>query len=191
MVSRRKAYISWGYKHVDISRGYRSMSLAEVMVSRVCLLLYILNARSATWLYEQPASTLLFEHPRMQFLFRQHSCFRVHTWMGSFGGDSPKATYLYSNKASVGTLRRSLQFDCVRPASTAVKYCAADGTPRVSGGPDLKRTQSYTPEFAWETLRMWECTPQTQAEPALPQKECSYSDPWFDARLDDVFKALT
>ena len=64
-----------------------STTIAEVMVSRVCLLLYIMNARCATWLYEQPASTLLFEHPRMQLFFQQHQCYRVHTWMGSFGAD--------------------------------------------------------------------------------------------------------
>ena len=161
------------------------------MVSRVCLLLYIMNARSATWLYEQPASTLLFEHPRMQLFFQQHQCYRVHTWMGSFGAPCPKASYLYSNRDSVGSLKRCLAVDCLRSVSTAVKYCDAEGSSRVSGGPDLKGTQSYTAEFAWETLRMWEQTPQREAVPAEPMKVDFYSDPWFDACLESVFQVLT
>lgn len=72
-----------------------------------------------------------------------------------------------------------------------MKYCGADGSSRVSGGPDLKGTQSYTAEFAWETLRMWEQTPQREAAAAEPLKVDSYSDPWFDARLESVFEVLT
>ena len=47
-----------------------SVSDANVTVSRVALLVLLAVARGACWAIEQPASSLMPEHPRMQMLVR-------------------------------------------------------------------------------------------------------------------------
>lgn len=41
------------------------------------------------WLYEQPQSSLLWQHPRMQQYISKRTVFKSHMWMGAFGAASP------------------------------------------------------------------------------------------------------
>ena len=78
------------------------------MVSRMTLILYILQAKNIFWLYEQPSSSILWCHPRMEEFIKRHPAWRCFTWMGGFGADSPKGTTLWSSRPAVRKLARSL-----------------------------------------------------------------------------------
>lgn len=45
---------------------------------------------------EQPARSLMQEHPRWRDLCRRVRVFRTHVWMGDFGAETPKPSWLYS-----------------------------------------------------------------------------------------------
>lgn len=68
------------------------------MVSRVCLCLYVLTTLGAPWFLEQPASSLLERHPLFQFLCRRFAIYKVHVWMGAYGADCHKPSWVYGNR---------------------------------------------------------------------------------------------
>ena len=169
---------------------------AKVMVSRMALILWVLQSRDIFWLYEQPASSVLWYHPRMQELLNSLDCFRCFTWMGSFGGHSPKGTVLWSSRPGVKKLARVLP-DREWEAEMTTKSFKANGDVAVTGGRDLKKSQSYTADFAMSTLAVW----LEEREPKVPDLEkislpnfwapLSKKNRWVDAQLDEVFQYLS
>lgn len=170
----------------------------KVMVSRMTLILYILQCKDVFWVYEQPTSSLLWHHPRMESFIRAQDAFRTFTWMGSYGADSPKGTTLWGSKPGVKKLARNLPQKqwC---AEMTKQSTLSNGKLSISGGRDLKKSQAYTAQFGLATLATWlEETFQTYDPkllenaniPALwapiPKK-----DRWEDARLLEVFQFLS
>ena len=66
----------------DISK--KQVGEANKMVSNLVLLLYLLTARGAWWIVEQPARSLLEEHPRWAAMVKKIPVFRTHVWMSDF-----------------------------------------------------------------------------------------------------------
>ena len=79
---------------------------------------------------------------------------RAWTWMGAFGGRSPKGTTLWSSRFAVHKLNRSLP-DKVWSHEMTKKTILSNGKLSISGGRDLKSSQAYTPEFGFSTLSVW------------------------------------
>jgi hypothetical protein len=67
---------------------------ANCMVARCCIIIYLAAARLVTTMVEQPASSLMEKHDRMLTLMSKLSWRTVRTYMGSFGGETMKATMM-------------------------------------------------------------------------------------------------
>ena len=166
------------------------------MVSRMCLVLYILQSKDVFWIYEQPASSLLWHHPRMTEFIGLFDAWRCFTWMGSYGAESPKGTVFWSSRPGIKKLGRNLP--CREwTAEMTTKKATASGGVSVTGGKDLKKSQAYTTEFAMSTLSVW----LGEREPTTPNLEdvelpkiwnpIPKKDRWDDADLSEVFQYLS
>lgn len=162
------------------------------MVARMALIVWLLESKMCFWLYEQPHSSLLWEHPRMQDLVKRLKIYRAHIHMGSYGATSPKPTFLWAPTISVYKFSLPLPQDQTWEP-TVTKTTRADGSTCVTGNGHLKSTQTYPKEFGLATLRVW--------KNAIKKKEVVYSGPpmsvwnpkdmWKDAQLDEVFQYLS
>lgn len=160
------------------------------------LVLYILAAKEIFYVYEQPGSSLLWCHPRMEEFFQRNMAYRVWTWMGAFGAKSPKGSVLVSSCKDIMKLCRPLpQRQWVGLADKTTKQ----GKVTVSGNKFLKSSQEYTPAFGRAILSTWlgvELAPElawdTVRKPDRVWKTLrSKADRWDDANLDEVFVYLT
>lgn len=170
--------------------------VSEVMVSRMTLILYILMSKNVFFLYEQPGSSLLWVHPRMEAFFNSCLVWRAWTWMGAFGHDSPKGTCLISSRAAVGKLSRALP-DKQWGKQMTTKTVGSNGQVSVTGGKDLESSQQYTDEFGLSTLSVWLQEPKV---PVPGKKGVIIPDIWAplpknqrweDAELTKVMQFLT
>lgn len=175
-----------------LGNGSKTVEAANVMVSRMTLVLWLLQAKSIVWLYEQPTSSILWFHPRMTEFIRRQCAFRTHTYMGSFGAASPKGTVLWGSRPETKFLSRNLPTD--REWSTDITKKSESG---VSGGPGLKKSQAYTPEFGLATVEMWrQCCPCSSwdlTKDMIPDMWAHQSkkERWEDAKLTEVMQYLT
>lgn len=94
----------------------------------------------ATWIIEQPVSSLLWRHPRVRLAMRGLRVFKHFLWMGHFGGKSPKPTHLLSNKGWVCGLSGERPTSH-GPSVTTTRYIDKAGKRRCTGTKDLKPTQ--------------------------------------------------
>ena len=70
-------------------------------VSRVAILIRYLIMKSVVWVLEQPAGSLMPQHPRMQDIFADFTVWQCFLHMGAYGGISAKPTWLWSCHAWV------------------------------------------------------------------------------------------
>lgn len=123
---------------------------SKAMVSRMTLVVYLLEARACVWLYEQPMTSLLWQHPRMQDLVRRVLVYQTQMWMGSYGAESPKSTCLWSccpcSSFSVPLPKDKTWISLVN------KSAKSDGTISVSGNSKLKGSQAYPAGFGHATV---------------------------------------
>ena len=185
------------------NENHGSVRAANVMVSRVALLQYVLEAKRVFWLWEQPASSIQIEHDRMQefvvnMKLAKSPVLRTFTWMGAFNAESPKGSYLYSTHPDVAKFTRALPTDFVA-SNLNVSHAFVDpaGKTRTSGGAGLKNTQGYTREFAEATVAVFdecqlpELRPITRAPPVNIFHPCHATDSWEDAHIIEVLQFLT
>jgi len=131
--------------------GRAAVAAANVMVSRMVLHLYMLVARGVWWILEQPATSLLEDHPRFQAFLRQHTVYRGTIRMGAFGADSEKPTWLYSNHPWI----REIDMLCSRwwheglgKVSLTTVLVRADGSRATTGEKrEMKESQHYPEAF--------------------------------------------
>ncbi len=165
-----------------------SQKVAEgnLMVSRTTLLLQYFVAQVILLLLEQPISSVCKLHDRLREFIAKLRLGTATTWMGCFGADSAKGTWLCSNSQCVLTyLTRTLvrsEHNFSKKQVTIPHYSGG-----VTGGPALKETQEYTEEFCVEVL---EAVTRTSFEtlvidvpsPGVPQ----VTDLWEDANASDI-----
>ena len=162
------------------------------MVARMAIILWVLESKMAFWLYEQPHTSMLWLHPRMQQVIRALKVFRTHMDMGSFGAASPKPTHLWAPCPEVS--RFSLPLPDREWESMVTKKVMPDGRIQVTGNQHLKNSQTYPREFGYATLRVWKTVPKREF-PAERKAPCSVwstpKDSWKDANLTEVFQFLS
>ena len=147
------------------------------------------------WLYEQPHTSLMFEHPRMQQIIKSISVYRCHMHMGSYGAASPKPTFLWSPSPTVLNFALPLPHD--RQWETMVdKKTMPDGSVQVSGNSKLKGSQTYPREFGFATVRVWKTSPKREPVVGKPRpleiwKPLSKRDMWTDANLTEIMQYLS
>ena len=160
-------------------------------MSRMSLILWVLEAKRCLWLYEQPQTSLLFQHPRMQQFVESCVVFKIHCWMGSYGASSPKGTHLWGPHADIQKF--ILPLPCKTWAPLVTKKTLADGRVQVSGSSDLKGSQAYPPAFGHATVGVWKMAVERPLPPVkkLPKIWGGKVDKWPDADLSDVFQFLS
>ena len=146
------------------------------------------------WLYEQPHTSLMFEHPRMQQLIKAMSIYRCHMYMGSYGAASPKPTFLWSPSTTV--INFSLPLPDREWESMVDKKTMPDGSVQVSGNSRLKGSQTYPRQFGLATVRVWRTAPKRDLPVAKPQpfnvwQPLSKRDMWSDANLTEIMQYLS
>ena len=77
---------------------------ANKMVSRTVLLLWIASWRGVTWVLEQPISSVMGEHDRLQQLFQGMVVYRTRASQGAFGGETKKVLKFWGNHPWIGEL---------------------------------------------------------------------------------------
>ena len=130
----------------------------NLMVSRMCLIWFIVRMRESLYLLEQPSSSMMFDHPRVSE--RRALGGTTRTWMGCFGAPTAKPTKLGSNDFMLVARLHRRMTTAVRSLlnSDGVTTVEEDvfGHKHVTGGPALKGTQEYTPQFAAAVVRSWQ-----------------------------------
>ena len=105
---------------------------------------------------EQPWSSIVFEHPRWQYLERRlgHLLHYVECDMGVYTLDLVKksvlvgtAPYLSNLGKAITPEGRRIVLENPKKKKTATKYIDKDGKPRSQGGPDLKGTENDSMSF--------------------------------------------
>ena len=139
------------------------VSNANLMVSRCVVLLWLFYARNVWVVLEQPASSLLQEHPRVQEMLHQGlRLYRLHLHMKDYGAPTKKPSWLYSFHewvCEIGDYQAEPQELYRGPKKEmAVKHGSS-----VTGCKDLKDSQTYPRPF-------WSC-PQ-QCLPPPPRRAC-------------------
>ena len=128
--------------------SYRSVQDGNLLVSRLALVLRLLDALGIWWCFEQPAGSLMQYHPRVQALFRDVQVWRVTIDMWSFGGDTMKRLWIYSNRRWIRELRQyKLDRGSERPSKSLVTIRNLHGRKTYTGNKDLRKSQAYTEYF--------------------------------------------
>jgi hypothetical protein len=177
----------------------RNVFAANVMVSRVALLMCVLTARCCHWGLEQPDTSIALFHPALAWLRSVMAkefagSWFVRSYMCHFGHACLKGSFFVASSPFIVRLRRR------RPPTRFVKDLAKvvrkhklkSGNRSVSGGgAKLKRTQDYTREFSEALLDAWGC--KDTVDPAMAEEcrerlaDIDYADdPWRDLCLEDV-----
>ena len=83
-----------------MGRDVPSVRAANLMVGRVCVLLYLLQAKGVFWMLEQPVGSLLERHPAFQRIMGLPGCQmrRISTAMSWFGAPARKPTWVYASR---------------------------------------------------------------------------------------------
>jgi len=147
---------------------------ANVMVARMVWLVLWGIIRGVHWILEQPISSLMGCHPKMVLLrtladLHVIEMDHVTGWMGKHGAMTPKATKWWGSRDLCplgGTLTKEDR-DILPGASTVVKGYNADGSVKVSGGPQLKETQTYTHGYGEVVASLHLLARETHGPPAF------------------------
>jgi hypothetical protein len=70
----------------------------------MCLLVYLMMAKTVLVLWEQPKGSMMESHPRFSELIAKFRMFRCYLTLWDFGGESAKPLWIYSQKPWVGEL---------------------------------------------------------------------------------------
>ncbi|CAK9093449.1 Uncharacterized protein SCF082_LOCUS43965 [Durusdinium trenchii] len=137
----------------QVSASNQKSTSFKEMVAKMTLILYILESRRCYWCYEQPSSSMLWSHPRMQAFFKKVTCFKAFTYMGAYGASTPKPTHLVASRASVWKFCRTLPEK--EWGELVTKKTMPDGRVSVTGSSAMKGSQAYTEAFGLATLATW------------------------------------
>jgi hypothetical protein len=123
-----------------------SVSEANIMVSRVCLIIMICLAKGVFFVCEQPRGSLLQLHPKFQRLVKTVNLVRKHIFMKDFGGKSDKPTWLYTTHPCIDDIDL-FKVPYKGTVESLVKRDNTHGKERITGNGKLKQSQHYPPAF--------------------------------------------
>ena len=119
------------------------------LVSRVVLLLEVAHQRRVVYIIEQPESSLMWSHPRLQKTIKRHMASDIHMHMGAFGGPTPKGTVLMGTAPYLGhleklvTKRDKCDMKLKDNSDMTRNYLDANGEKRFTAGPKMTASQAY------------------------------------------------
>ncbi len=183
-----------GYAHSSTAQG------ANIMVSRVMLLMWLAIHRGIIVMLEQPVSSLMQHHHRFQDLIRANRLWVSKHTLGLFYGESAKPIMLFCNWPFVNGVN-DYQARAWCPVSSGVYTAHVDdlGRKRTTGASGLKATQAYPREFGRAVARVYD-EHRAEVLAAIPAVSLmpldmdmlygSCDDTWGDANLDGVLGLL-
>ncbi len=174
---------------------------ANKMVTRCALLIWLVRFRGCSWVIEQPRSSVLIAHDRLQEIVMKTRVWWTRACMGAFRGTTLKPLQFWSGDQWISELskhkvsfkhkfKRSVTYKTYMNKRGAIKH---DGKQAA-----LKKTQSYTRRFGRVIANIFEqnwVAPATAGRAAGDDdasllKMISSDDRWEDAQLDSVFAFL-
>ena len=177
---------------------YGNVAVANLMVSRMCLLQLVAFSRFGIMLLEQPASSIMPLHRRMaQSPFKD--MWKVFLHMGSYGAKSAKPTWLYGSELLIMlplrrpmTPEQKLALDNSHIVSVEYESSGKMAVTGKTGHGGLKSSQEYTPEYAEAALSSYENwrkshAPDIQDLLVAASSDSDYSDgedAWDDCELE-------
>ena len=120
----------------------KGVALANLIAVRCVLLVLLAMARKVHWILEQPSSSVMALQPRFKELFAKHKIITTFTWMGMFGGETPKATVLYSSSPWTSHLKKVLNrqlFSTDATPKTVKEYTDKNGLQRATRHESLQQ----------------------------------------------------
>lgn len=82
------------------------VQVGNLLAARTALLAWLVSWRHGWWIIEQPSSSVMIDHPRMQQLVSHHTVYKHVVCMAWYGGTSMKRTHLYSNAMFLAEMDR-------------------------------------------------------------------------------------
>ena len=123
----RRNPLDYRGKHTE----HEYIAEANKQVSRLCLLIIFAAYRGVIWILEQPRSSLLQYHDRMQGIISNFNVWAVEVCLGSYGAATEKPVKLFSNARWVEELvaphDRGSGSAVAPEDATAVRYLDAAG----------------------------------------------------------------
>lgn len=168
---------------------FPSVQKANLMLSRVVLLLTVIMHHRGHWVIQNPISSLIDYYPRLEEFLRYRAHFKVTTWLGMFGATTPKAVKLFSDDGFVQHLVRKLDRSKFAPSNTTIRYRDGAGKMRYKGSSTLKARQTYPRNFGRHVALAWDT--YAVRNPEYLQLIDWDPDHWADAKLDSVEEWLT
>lgn len=185
-------------------------SASAIMGNRMCarsaLLFLFCTAKQGWAVIEQPISSVLASHPAARFLQDLADAFSwcgwhvANSYMGAFGGATPKMHRFFSNHRLVHALSRD------RPSLSSFGSASRDVTRvdevvnsegrivkrKITGAPGLKGTENYSDEFGEAVVQTWESFAGLTQDPVdLDVEPVPFSpSAWEDLCMDDVLQML-
>ena len=119
------------------------------------------------WCWEHPQSTVAHKTAWMKVVQQIRDIMKVHTWQGMFDGPTMKPTFLFSWSQFHAKMKRTMP----RDEATSGRWDSTEGVThlppspsgrlRVSGNPQLKRSQRYPEQFCGRSTTPSRTAPTT------------------------------
>ena len=180
------------------------VSRANCMVSRVCLFWFLLVASGCTFVLEQPSSSYMALHPRIE-QFRasltkvKQRWHHTHLWMGMYGAPTQKPTRCFSNNKNVvmlhNVLDKSKEFESNKTTSVNEER-KSQGLSCINGNKaGLEESQAYPEGYGERVCELYE---HLQAHPTVIEESDESSatpddpeeDQWTDAWSEEICSFL-
>ena len=190
--SKRSA---WNWKG-DTSRQF--VADGNDMVSRMVICLMLVTMRGGDWLLEQPASSLMHVHERLEKCLAMSKTSKVYMWMNAYGALTPKPSVLRGTPSWIVSLKRPLdkaefkRTEGSRPQVVKQLNPHPDGKRRVTGEKaELKQTQEYPVAYAEKVFECWQAHRHSRRTEII-ESDSENDDlniqleEWPEARMDNV-----
>jgi len=180
---------------------------ANECIGKIVMALYLIVAKHAFYVLEQPAQSLMERSPRFEtFMNHTSYAYRVRFWMQLLGHGSPKPTVGYSNASWVSWLDMGTLTKEYRLANTVLKttrrYVNKEGKQKFCGSAQLKQSACYPEGFARRLKEAFENRTgfprhmrfKMKIDRKLTDRELfekmPLGDVWVDAKMHLVWKYI-
>ncbi|CAK9090432.1 Uncharacterized protein SCF082_LOCUS42649 [Durusdinium trenchii] len=119
----------------------------NLLAARAVLLCLLCSCKAMFWVLEQPGSSIMHLHPLFQRLMRLVTVHQLRVPMSRFGGPTKKPTLLFSSHQCIEGIQQFMVPERLQERQMTIRYRNGAGKWAFCGGPDLKKSQAYPPQF--------------------------------------------
>lgn len=195
-----------GRKNYDPNGAdHEYVRLANIMVARVAMLIWLAHGLGHIWVLEQPQSSIMEMHKRMQELIAKTKVYKVAVSLGRYGASTAKEIWLYSNYNNISTIKIFSTTDLPQDSKKLVeKTSNSHGRKCIQGNAGLKESQAYPKDFGNAIAMLHSCFYEQQCCASAARRAHSSTidiqagcaaamadgADWHDAALDHVWRVL-